>query len=333
VDEEKSLWPGRIGLLFAVVIATGCSLWLLPDAIRQHASELHAGDYAGIAKTMAEYLAAILAITFLVLYVLFLRGANADRVLVYLLIIVVVAADVDAGIVFATAKAGHEQSFQYRQAVADVRNLVDQLSTPADTAETLQARAANDARIAATISRDETARINILRASYKSEASTFILEGTLGPNSLATDAGIKAAHARIAQLRASIKKYRAEEQQIFADTRLAVQRAPIEDSVRPQMLTAFDRSLRRRADISQKSWDCEDQILAESDQMVRDLAHSQSDWHPQGNIFRFTSHHDLNTYRTHVEKIGEITQTEHVLQAQFPDITVTTVQYGPTNTN
>ena len=331
MDEEKSLWPGRIGLLFAVVIATGASLWLLPDAIRQHAAELHAGNFVGIAKALAGPLAGILAVVFLVLYVLFLRGATAERVLVYLMVLVVIAADVDAAIVFATKKAGHELSFQYRQAVADVRTLAEQFSTPADTEETLRARAANDARIVATIGRDEAARINSLRASYQSQIATLILDGTLKPKSLAADGGIKTARSRIAQTRVLIKKYREEEQKVFADTRAAVQRAPIDASVRPQMLAAFDRSLQERSANSRKLWDCEDAILAESDQLVHDLANSQSDWRVQGNAFLFTSHHDLNTYRAHAEKIQEITQTERMLEAQSPDIAVTAI--GPTPTN
>jgi hypothetical protein len=329
VDEEKSLWPGRIGLLFALIIATGYGLWILPDAIREHASELHAGDYAGIAATIAEHLGVVLAIVFLLLYILFLRGATTERVVVYLLVLVVIAADVDAGIVFATKKAGHEQSFQYRQAVADVRTLVEQLGTPAETEESLRARAANDARTVAAISRDEAAQINRLRASYQSEVSALVLDGALKPRNLAADGGIKTAHARIAQMRASIKKYRDAEQKVFADTRSAVEHAQIDASVRQQMLAAFDRSLKQRAAVSRKSWDYEDAILAEADQMVHDLAHSQSDWRPQGDLFLFTSHRDLNTYNAHVAKIREITQTEQMLQAQTPDLTVTTVQYGP----
>ena len=87
MDEEKSLWPGRIGLVFAIIIASSAGLWLLPDAIRQHASELQAGDYIGIATMLGGHLAAIVAVAFLVLYVLFLRGWYLERSLVYLLII------------------------------------------------------------------------------------------------------------------------------------------------------------------------------------------------------------------------------------------------------
>jgi hypothetical protein len=331
MDEEKSLWPARFGLLFAIVISTGYGLWILPDAIRQHASELHAGDYVGIAETIGEHLGAVLAIVFLLLYVLFLRGATAERILIYLLVLVVIAADVDAGIVFATRKAGHEQSFQYRQAVTDVRALVEHLNALGDTEEAVQARAANAAHVVATIGRDEAAQINRLRASYQSEVSALILEGALKPKSLAADGGIKNAHLRIAQVRASIKTYRDTEQKIFADTRTAVQRAQIDASIRQEMLAAFDRSLRQRSAVSRKLWDYEDAILAEADQMVHDLA--KSDWRAQGEAFVFASHHDLNTYNAHVQKIREITQTEQILQAESPDITVTTVQYGPTTTN
>lgn len=330
MDEEKSLWPARIGFALAVVAATGCSLWLLPDAIRQHASELHAGQYVGIAGTIAEHLAAIVAVTFVLLYVLFLRTSSAGRSLTYLLAIVFVVADVDAAIVYATKSAGHERTFQYAQALADVRKVVDDRlnsSSPEETEETLRARAANVSRTVATISRDEAARINALRASYQSEVFALVLSGTLKPKSLAADDGIKTARAHIAEVRELIKKYRSEEQKIFAETRSTVRRTQIDKSVRQQMLAAFERSLQQRETVSAKMWDCEDALLVESDHLVHDLANSQSAWHAQGNEFLFTSHRDLNAFRGHVQKIQEIQQNERMLTAESGDTVVTTVQY------
>jgi hypothetical protein len=330
VDEEKSLWPARLGFVLAVVAATACSLWLLPDAIRQHASELHAGEYTGTAVTVAEHLAVIIAIAFALLYVLFLRTSSAGRSLTYLAAIVFVVADVDAAIVYATKSAGHERSFQYAQVPADIRKVVDDRlnnSSPDETQDTLRVRAANVSRTVATISRDEAARINNLRASYQSQALALVLNGTLKPKSLAADGGIKTARAHIAEVRELIKKYRSEEQKIFAETRSTVRHTPIDDSVRQQMLAAFERSLRQRETASAKMWDCEDALLVESDHLVHDLANSQSAWHAQGNEFLFTSHRDLNAFRSHVQKIQEIQQNERMLTAESGDTVVTTVQY------
>src|SRR5215469_5767859 len=105
MDEEKGRWPARAGLVVALVVATSAGLWLLPDAFRQHASELHAGSYAGIAIMLAVRLAAIIAVVFLLLYVLVLRGGGLDRSLSYLAIVALIAAGADAALVYATKTA------------------------------------------------------------------------------------------------------------------------------------------------------------------------------------------------------------------------------------
>jgi hypothetical protein len=331
VDEEKSLWPARAGLVLAIVVATGAGLWLLPDAIHRHAAELQAGEYAGIATMLGERLAVIVAVVFAVLYALFLRSWGLERALTYLAVIAFVAVDADAALVYATKSAGHEQSFQFNsQAVADVRSVVQDFHgfgfNGQDNSD-LQARAANDSRIIAGISTNEAAQINRLRASYQAEVSTFLLEGSLKPRGLAAAGGLKRAQARIAEMRELVKKCRGEEQKVFADTRSLVQRAQIDESVRPQMLAAFSRSLQEREFLSAKMWGYEDSILAEADLMVHDLANSQSNWRAEGDVIMFTSHHDLNAYRAHVEKIRAITQTERLVAAQSPDLSVSTVQY------
>lgn len=332
MDEEKSLWPARVGLALTLAAATAASLWLLQDAIRQHASELHAGDFMGIARAFGPYLAGIIVAAFALLYVALLRGFGAGRAIAYLLAIIVVVADVDAAVVYATKVAGHEKSFQLAQAATDVESLINRQTAPEESAESLRARAANDARIVAAISQNEAAQINRLRASYQAEMAALIGSGVLSPRALADDVGgIKRAHAHIAQARAAIKKYRDAEQKIFADTRTIVRQAQVDASVRAQLLAAFERSLTQRSSVSVKMWGCEDQILVEADAMVRDLANSQSSWRADGNVFLFSSHHDLNTYRAHLEKIHAIEQNEQMLTAESGDTVVTTVQYGLTN--
>jgi hypothetical protein len=327
VDEERSSWPGRVGLLLAVIIATGASLWFLPDVIRQHAAELHARDYVPFAETMGAHLAVIIAIAFAVLYVLFLRGWGLERPLVYLFVIFFIAADVDAGIVYATISAGHEQSFQYGQAVADVRTVIDHYTASTDSEETLQARAANDSRIIAGISTNEAAQLNRVRAAYQMQISTLILDGSLKPQGLAAHGGLKKAREHIAQARALITKSRDEEEKVFADTRSMVSHAQIDESVRTRTVAAFNHSLQQREALSTKVWGYEDAILAEADLMVQDLANSQSDWRAQGDAILFASRHDLSAYRAHIAKIREISQTERLLVAQSGDTVVTTVQY------
>jgi hypothetical protein len=328
VEEEKSRWPARGGLLVAIAVAIGAGLWLLPDAIRQHASELHAGSYTGIATMLAERLAAIVGIVFLGLYVLVLRGWGLDRSLTYLAIIALIAAGADAAIVYATKTAGHERTFQYGQVVADLRNAVPRLDSEAYTPEQLRAReTSNDPRVVAKIGQDEAARINRLRFSYQSEISALGLGHALSPRALAEDGGTEVSRERIAQARALIKQHRDDEQKIFADTRLIVRRAQVDDSVRRQMLKAFDRSLSQRSTSSKSMWDCEDRILAEVDLLVQDLAHSRSHWRAQGNMFLFTSRRDLNTFNAHVTNIRLIAMNERQLELETGDTIVTAYQF------
>lgn len=326
MDEEKSLWPGRIGLLLALIVATGLGLWLLPDAIRQHASELELGDYTGIATMLGERLAVIIAVVFLVLYIIFLRGWGLERSIIYLAVIVFVAVDADAAIIYATRVFDHERSFQFGQAVADVKTIVQNFDNPNYAEETLQARAANDARIIASIGTDEAARINGLRASYQSERSALILDGTLKPKALETARGIRTARARIAAARALVKKYRDAEQKVFAGTWSAVVHARVDDSVRAQMMAAFDRSLKQRSALSQKLWDCEDQSFVETDLLVQDLG--KADWRAQGDVFLFTSQRDLNAFTAHVANLHKILLTERALEVESGDTIVMTVQNG-----
>ena len=326
MDEERSSWPGRVGLLLAVVISTGASLWFLPDAIRQHAAELHARDYLPFAETMGAHLAVIIAIAFAVLYVLFLRGWGMERPLVFLFVIFFIAADVDAGIVYATLSAGHERSFQYGQAVADVRAVIEHYTASTESDDTARERAANDSRIIAGISTNEAAQLNRVREAYQMEISMTLLDGTLKPRSLSSVGGTKKALARIAEARTLVKKYRDQEQKVYADTRSMVQRAQIDESVKPRMLAAFNRSLQDREALSAKVWGYEDALLAEADQMVRDLGNADSGWRADQDTFVFTSHHDLNTYRAHVQKIRELSRAEQMLIAQTGDTVVTTVQ-------
>jgi len=332
MDEEKSPWPGRIGLLLAVIVATCLSLWLLPDTIRQNASALHDNDYASIAGAVTGHVVVSVAIAFFFLYFLFLRPSGGGHTVGDLLIIILVVADVDAAVVYAAKSAGHERNFQYSQIVPDLQRLVGNFSvTQGETEDVLRARAANDARIVSGISINEAAQINRLRASYQAEMSALVLDGALKPKSLAADGGTKTARERIAQARALIRKYRDAEQKVFADTRALVRQAQVDESVRAQMMAAFDRSLRQRSAASEKLWDCEDAILAESDSTVHDLANSRSDWHAEGAVFMFTSHHDLNVYRAHVEKIHALAENERMLEAEAGDTVVTTVQSGLTN--
>ena len=200
-----------------------------------------------------------------------------------------------------------------------------------DSDETLRARAANDLRIVAGIGADEAAQLTRLHESYLLEISGIIGEGLLKPKSLAADGGTKKAHVRLVQARALVKKCRDAEQKIFADTRSIVRQAQVDEFGPAQMLAAFDRSLQQRAAVSQKLWDCEDQLFAEADQMVLDIANAQSEWRPKGDAFVFTNRHDLNVYNAHAAKIQKITETERILAAETPDIAVTTVQSGSTN--
>jgi hypothetical protein len=331
VDDEKSLWPARIGLALAIAVAMAASLWMLPDAIRQHASELHAGVYTGIARTVATDVAVIIAVVFLLLYVTLLRGFGAGRSLTYLVAIIFVVADTNAAIVYATRTAGHERSFQFGRALADVETMVNRQNAPEDTPETLQARANNVSRTVAALSQNEAAQINRVRASYQAQVFELVLSGALKPRALSADGGIKTARAHIAQARALIEKSRDEEQKIFAQTRSTVRHTPIDETMRPQLLAAFERSLQQRSTLSKKMWDYEAAALDEADQMVRDLAKSQSDWTARGDEFLFTSHSALNTYRAHVAKLQEIQQNENAAIAETGDTVVTTVPHAQTN--
>ena len=337
MDEEKSHWPARAGLILAIVVASGAGLWLLPDAIHQHAAELQLGDFSGIATMLGVRLAAIVAIVFLVLYVLALRGWGLERGIIYLMVLAFVVADVDAAVVYATKTAGHERSFRFNtQAVADLKSAVQNFhgfGNQDASDEALRERAANDSRIIAGISANEAAQLTRVHEQYLLEVSRIIGTGLLKPSSLAETGGIQKAHARLLQARALVKKYRAAEQKVFADTRSIVRQAQVDQSVRAQMLAAFDRSLRQRSSVIQKLWDCEDQLFAESDQMVLDISHAQSEWRPRGDAFVFTSRHDLNLYDGHVRKLQEIVGTERILAAESPDIAVTTIQSRLPSTN
>ena len=332
MDEEKSLWPGRIGLVIATIAAVIWSIvGALPDVIKQYAPDVRAGDYAPLAGALTGHTMVIAVVVFAILYVLLLRGSDASRGVRYFLTIFFITIAVDAGLIAAAKNIAAQHDVQYRQALADMGRMMQLSKSKNDEVSGFQIHATGDAGVIAAITKNEISTMVRLRNEYQTKVHALGLRSALAPASLATDGGPKEARMRIVAARALVKTYRDAELKALADAQSAIANARLPASEKEQVLAGFDRSVKNERPMLEEMWDDEDGMLAESDAMTHDLA--QANWKARGAGFVFSSRRDLETYQAHQQKIHQLAQDERDTVARLQANATVKIPNGTANLN
>lgn len=331
--EEGSAWPKRIGLVIATIAVVLWSLTGLANVIKQYASDLHKGIYAGFSGAITGHVIFDTVIVFVALYIFFLRDSDFGRCLRYFVTIALIAIVIDLGITFAVTKAVDQRNAQYVAALTDIKNTLALSKFGSSYIAKYQVTASDDAGQVAMIDRNQTAQLVRLRDGYHAEIQALSLHSVLNPSSLAADGGLEKARTRIALAREIVKKYREAELKVLANTRSAIVSALKSSPDKQKILDGYDKSVQQSALILREYWDCEDQILVETNEMVHDLDHSVAAWTARGKMIIFLSHEDLAAFNKHHQKIREIGMREQELIARARLNTFTVIQNAPAQTD
>ncbi|HKD23330.1 MAG TPA: hypothetical protein VKB71_15045 [Rhizomicrobium sp.] len=330
--EENSIWLDLGGLMVAGIVVAVLAFRGLPDIVKTYAADLRGGDYAGVAGYIIGQALVSGFFVFIVAYVVLFRRSARGRAWTYALILLAVPAVIQGGVLAFAKSIAQQHDVQMREAYAEMRQLTLLGSSPATSGETVQnfrVAATGDAGAMVGIVKDEILKFVRMRSAYKSEITALDLHSTMSPDSLGTDGGVAAAHAKIAQLHAIIKKYRAEAGAIQADARAALANLRMDATQKEQTLAGFDTSSGRAHANAMKVYDYEDAVATELDAMIGDLEHSEKPWRVRDKQIIFSSTRDLDSFRAHQQKVRQIAEDERAFAAQVQAEEVTRSQAPP----
>ena len=319
MKEENSIWLDLGGLMVAIIVVAIWAFGELPDIIKTYAPDLRSGDYAGVAGAITGHALVSGFVVFIVAYVALFRRSAPGRVWAYALIILAMPAIVQGGLLAFAKTIADRNNAQTREAFAEMRQLIALGSSPGTssaTVENFRVAATGESGAMVVIVKDEIFKLLRMRSGYKSEIQALDLHTAISPDSLAADGGAAAAHAKIVQLHAIIKKYRAEASDIQTEARTALTNLKADATFKQQALAGFDKSIGPGHALTMKIYDYEDATADEIDAMVIDLAHPEKPWRVRGKQIVFSSTRDLDSFRAHQQKIRQITADEHTFAAQ-----------------
>jgi hypothetical protein len=247
----------------------------------------------------------IAAVVSAILFLVFVREKSLYRAMHYFFVLFFLVVAVDTPLTTLVVMAAQKNRAQWRMADLSVRRLELIVLSGGNVVDT-RAVASGDAGIVEGYLSKFVVATVANRKNFEAEVKALDIPTVMKPERLAARGGLRAARARLAKAHALVAKYRALVDTQIAETRHAIETAPIATPDRRRVEEDFDIGVTRGALASERAWQLEEALLADLDREVTLLEGSRERWFLNNGRFTFLSRADLAAYNANVRELNAL---------------------------